>query len=128
MSGPKKSAPQTDPVTGRRFNASLQGPVTGREPDFLEQLPMDNAVGAILALTAEVWLLRERLAALEAELESRKVLPEGAVENHRDSAQQAETRAADLAAYTERVLAELTRNREPVSTIDPGVEGFLRKG
>lgn len=125
MSGPKKSAPQTDPVTGRRFNASLQGPVTGREPDFLEQLPMDNAVGAIMALTAEVWLLRERLAALEAELESRKVLPVGAVENHQDLAAAAEARAAELAAYTERVMSELTRNREPVSQIDPAVRKFL---
>ena len=48
------------------FNGSLQGPVTGAEPDFLKSLPIDNAVGAIVALTAEVWLLRERLATLES--------------------------------------------------------------
>ena len=60
-------------------NAALQGPVTDVEPDFLHALPMDNAVGAIVALTAEVWMLRERLATLEAELTSRRVLPDGAV-------------------------------------------------
>ena len=49
------------------FKASLQGPVTDTEPDFLHDVPMDNAVGAIMALTAEVYLLRERLATLEAE-------------------------------------------------------------
>lgn len=119
--------PLIDPHTGKRFKTSLQGPITGKEPDFLQQLPMDNAVGAIVALTAEVWMLRERLAALEAELESRKVLPVGAVEHHRDSPAAAEARAADLAAYTERVMSELTRNREPVSTIDPAVHGLLPK-
>lgn len=117
--------PLVDPTTGKRFNAALQGPVTHKEPDFLHKLPMDNAVGAIMALTAEVWLLRERLAALEAELESRKVLPAGAVENHQDVGAAAEARAADLAAYTERVMSELTRNREPVSNIDPAVQKFL---
>ncbi|MBM4212921.1 MAG: hypothetical protein FJ179_04305 [Gammaproteobacteria bacterium] len=120
-----RNDPLVDPVTGKRFNAALQGPVTHHEPDFLHQLPMDNAVGAIMALTAEVWMLRERLAALEAELEARKVLPAGAVENHRDTAAAAETRAADLAAYTARVMSELTRNREPVSHIDPAVQKFL---
>lgn len=126
-STPVAADPLIDPISGKRFNASLQGPVTGREPDFLTQLPMDNAVGAIMALTAEVWLLRERLATLEAELATRKVLPEDAVENHRDTAAESEAKAADLAAYTQRVMSELTRNREPVSSIHPEVEKYLRK-
>jgi len=119
--------PLIDPRSGHRFKASLQGPITGQEPDFLNQLPMDNAVGAIMALTAELWLLRERLATLEAELETRKILPEGAVENHRETPTEAEAKAADLAAYTQRVMSELTRNREPVSTIDPNVTHYLQR-
>lgn len=118
--------PLVDPTTGKRFHASLQGPVTGAEPHFLRELPMDNAVGAIMALSAEVWLLRERLAALEAQLENRQVLPPGAVENHRDNPAAAAARAADLSAYTERIMSELTRDREPVSHIDPGVGKYLR--
>lgn len=108
------------------FKATLQGPVTGTEPDFLQSLPMDNAVGAIVALTAEVWMLRERLATLEAELTSRRVLPEGAVENHADTAAEQQQRAAELAAYTNRVLAELARDRVPVSKIDPDVHKYLK--
>ena len=108
------------------FKATLQGPVTGAEPDFLTGLPMDNAVGAIVALTAEVWMLRERLATLEAELTSRRVLPEGAVENHADTAVEQQQRAADLAAYTNRVLSELARDRVPVSKIDPDVHKYLK--
>lgn len=107
------------------FNASLQGPVIGKEPDFLAKLPMDNAIGAIMALTAEVYLLRERLAALESELAAHKVLPAGAVEHHVDDKEAAAARAADLAAFTERILSEIVRNRVPVSTIDPAVEKYL---
>lgn len=107
------------------FNAALQGPVTGVEPDFLRALPMDNAVGAIVALTAEVWMLRERLGALEAELAARRVLPEGAVENHQDGPEQRQARAAELAAFTNRVLSELARDRVPVSSIDPDVQKYL---
>ena len=118
--------PLVDPATGRRFKASLQGPVTGEEPHFLRDLPMDNAVGAIMALSAEVWLLRERLAALEAQLEARRLLPAGAVEQHADAPEAAAARAADLAAYTQRIMSELSRDREPVSHIDPGVGKYLR--
>jgi hypothetical protein len=113
-------------MTKSSFNAALQGPVTDVEPDFLRQLPMDNAVGAIVALTAEVWLLRERLGALEAELAARRVLPEGAVERHDDDPARAAARAEELAAFTQRVLAELARDRVPVSRIDPGVSRYLQ--
>ena len=34
----------------KTFHAALQGPVKAVEPDFLGALPMDNAVGAIVAL------------------------------------------------------------------------------
>jgi hypothetical protein len=109
-----------------RTNAALRGPVTDTEPDFLAALPMDNAVGAIVALTAEVYMLRERLGALESELASRKVLPADAVESHVDSPAEAQARAADLAAFTQRVLSELSRDRVPVSLIDPAVAKYLR--
>lgn len=118
--------PMQDDAMRPGFNGTLQGPVTGAEPDFLKSLPIDNAVGAIVALTAEVWLLRERLATLEAELTSRRVLPDGAVERHVDTPAEQQQRAADLAAYTNRVLSELARNRVPVSTIDPDVHKYLK--
>lgn len=113
-------------MSEHRYNAALQGPVIGEEPDFLRALPMDNAVGAIVALTAEVYLLRERLQALEAELENRRVLPPGAVERHEGTSEQQRARADDLARFTNRVLSELARDRRPVSSIDPRVHDYLR--
>lgn len=107
------------------YNPPLTGPIVGVEPDFLRGLSMDNTVGAILALTAEVYLLRERLQTLEAELTQRQVLPNGAVENRQSPPEEAARRQDDLAAYTHRVLSELTRDRTPVSSIDPNVAKYL---
>jgi hypothetical protein len=108
------------------YNPPLAGPIIGQEPDFLAGLPMDNAVAAILALTAEVYMLRERLQSLEAELTGRKLLPAGAVENHQPAPEDAARRQEDLAAYTQRVMLELMRDRTPVSQIDPRVASYLK--
>jgi hypothetical protein len=105
---------------------ALHGPVTGEEPQFLGQLPLDNVVGALVALTAEVYILRERLAALEAELGARSVVPRGAVEQHEGGPEEQQERARDVAAFTQRVLAELARDRTPVSTIDPGISKYMK--
>jgi hypothetical protein len=87
---------------------------------------MDNAVGAIIALTAEVYMLRERLQSLEAELTQRKLLPIGAVEHHQPASDEQQRRQDDLAAFTQRIMSELTRDRTPVSQIHPDVTKYLR--
>jgi hypothetical protein len=106
--------------------AGLEGPVTNVEPDFLERLPMDNAVGAILALAAEVYILRERLHALEAELAARRIVPAGAVENRVPAPEEAQAKQQDLAAFTHRILSELARDRVPTSSIHPDVAKYLK--
>ncbi len=106
--------------------AALSGPVLGQEPEFLGALPTDNVVGALVALTAEVYILRERLAALEAELETRRVLPAGAVENHRAAPEAEQARQRELGAMTHRVLSELARDRTPSSSVHPDVDKYLR--
>jgi hypothetical protein len=105
----------------------LNGPVTDREPDFVHALPQDNVVGAITALAAEIWMLRDRIAALEGELVERRVLLPDAVEQHRESAESERARQSELRAFVERVLGELARDRTPVSRVDPGVERYLER-
>jgi hypothetical protein len=112
-------------MTASRGKASIGHPVTDEEPDFLDGLPTDNLVGAIVALCGEVWILRERLAALEAELADRRVVPPGAVERREPDESERAARQADLARFTERVLAELTRDRVPVARIDADVARHL---
>ncbi|MFO1426290.1 MAG: hypothetical protein U1F11_04825 [Steroidobacteraceae bacterium] len=91
----RRAAPPLPDPPNQGFNAALQGPVLGIEPDFLRALPIDNLVGTIVALTAEVWMLRERLGTLESELTARKLLPAGAVENHAGGPEEQQARAAE---------------------------------
>lgn len=107
-------------------NAALDGPVIGTEPEFLRALPIDRLVGAVLALTGEVYVLRDRLAGLEAELAERRVVPTDAVERRKLTDAEREARAADLEAFTHRVLSELSRPAEPTSSIDPRVVEYLK--
>lgn len=107
-------------------NAALDGPVIGTEPEFLRALPIDRLVGAVLALTGEVYVLRDRLAGLEAELADRSLVPAHAVEQRVPNDAERDARARDLEAFTHRVLSELSRPAEPTSSIDPRVAQYLR--
>jgi hypothetical protein len=77
----------------------ITGPITGEEPEFLADIPKDNLVGAIVALASELYIVRERLQTLEAELVGRKVLPPNAVEDHVPRDDQARARQADVTAF-----------------------------
>jgi hypothetical protein len=108
-----------------RFKAVLRGPITDHEPSFVHDLPQDNVVGVVTALAAEIWMLRDRLTALEHELATRRVLPADAVDHHRDSEDEQRANQAALTDFVNRILGELARDRTPVSQIDPGVERYL---
>jgi hypothetical protein len=79
-------------------------------PEFEEGTTREEVVSALVALTAEVYLLRERLHTLEAELAQRKVVPAGAVEKHASSAAEDRARRKDLDAFVGRVLAAFARS------------------
>jgi hypothetical protein len=104
----------------------ITGPITGEEPEFLANVPKDNLVGAIVALASELYVVRERLQALESELVGRKVLPPNAVEDHVPREDEARARQADVTAFVNRVLSELSRPPQPTSRIDPGVGKYLK--
>lgn len=109
--------------------AALRGPITGREPDFLHDVPMDNVVGAITGLTAELYIVKERLAALERVLAGNGQIAADAVERFRPDA---ETAAADreaLEGLVRRIFGELARDRRPTSSVDPAVvDRYLKPG
>ena len=90
------------------------------------QIPHDTLPSADLPSAAAAALLRERLQTLEAELETRKVLPPGAVETRSGNAAESAARNTDLTAFTTRILSELGRDRTPVSSIDPRVKDLLQ--
>jgi hypothetical protein len=105
----------------------ITGPITTEEPEFLADVPKDNLVGAIVALASELYVVRERLQTLEAELVGRKVLPPNAVEDRVPRDDEARARQADVTAFVNRVLSELSRSSQPTSRIDPGVGKYLKR-
>jgi hypothetical protein len=104
----------------------ITGPITGEEPEFLADIPKDNLVGAIVALASELYIVRERLQTLEAELVGRRVLPPNAVEEHAPRDDEARARQADVTAFVNRVLSELSRPPQSTSRIDPAVGKYLK--
>lgn len=111
----------------RDFKTVKTGPVTGEEPDWIHDLPMDNVVGAITALSAEVYILRERLKAMERELVRRDSLAPDAVENHAPTEDEAAADQAELDAFVNRIWTEIMRDRTTVAKVDPRAEEFFKQ-
>jgi hypothetical protein len=101
----------------KRFKSVLTGPVGTVEPRFLHDLDMDRMVGAFVALCSEVYVLRDRVATLEAVLEDGKVIGKNAIEDFVENAERAKARQEDAKRFVRRVLRELHRSDVPVSHI-----------
>ena len=109
------------------FKTVKTGPVTGEEPDWIHDLPVDNMVGAITALSAEVYILRERMRAMERELERRDVLSENAIEDHEPTEIEQEADQEDLNAFVHRIWTEIMRDRTTVANVDPKAADFFKQ-
>ena len=110
-----------------KFETVKTGPVTGPEPDWLHDVPLDNLVNAITALAGEVYILRERQRAMERELNRRNVLPADAVESHRPTADEQQADQNDLKAFVTRLWSEIARTREPWANVDPAVTKYFKQ-
>ena len=109
------------------FKTVKTGPITGEEPDWLHDLPIDNLVGAITALSAEVYILRERLRTMERELIRRDVLSENSVEDHEPTESEREEDQQDLDAFVNRIWSEIARDRTPVAKVDPKAVDYFKQ-
>ena len=96
-----------------QFKSLRTGPITEGElePDWIHDLPADNVVATMTALAAEIHILKDRLRAMERELERHKVLPEGVVEKHSPTVEEQEADQAELERFSHRFWSELTRPR-----------------
>lgn len=103
------------------------GPITGEEPDWIHDLPVDNLVGAVTALSGEVYILRERLRAMERELVRRDTLSENAVEDHEPTQVEREADQKDLDAFVNRIWTEIMRDRKTVANVDPGAAKYFKQ-
>lgn len=107
------------------FKTFRSSPVTDKEPMLLHDLPQDRIVSALVALAGELYMVRDRVHVLEAELEKHDLLPPEAVDNHEDTAEQAAARAKDAQAFADRFWQQLIMSDEPVSHVDPAIKKYL---
>ncbi|MFL2771336.1 MAG: hypothetical protein ACJZ9F_10025 [Rhodospirillaceae bacterium] len=107
------------------FKTVQISPVTDTEPKLLHDLPQDRIVSALVALAGELYMVRDRVHVLEAELEKHNILPPEAVENHEDTTEQATARAKDAQAFADRFWLQLTLSDDPISKIDPAIKKYL---
>lgn len=114
-------------MTKKNFKVVKTGPVTGDEPDWIHDLPVDNLVGAITALSSEVYILRERMRAMERELVRRDALSESAVEDHEPTVEEREADQKDLDAFVNRIWTEIMRDRTTVAKVDPGAVDYFKQ-
>jgi hypothetical protein len=103
--------------------SALTGPVGDVEPQFLHDVSTDHLVGAVYALSAELWVLRDRQLRLERILEAAGAMPPGAVENLGDTPEQAASLAREAERFAGRILGELIRGKTPTSSIGGGKRG-----
>lgn len=117
MAKDEKKKDKKKSVSKSRYKSVLTGPVGTKEPRFLHDLPLDNVVGALIALAGEVYILRDRVQTLEAVLTEAKTIAPDAVENFKESPEKDKARNEDAKKFVNRVLRELHRSDVPVSKI-----------
>lgn len=114
-------------MTNNNFKSVRTGPITGDEPDWIHDLPVDNMVGAITALSAEVYILKERIRAMERELVRRDTLTSSAVEEHEPTEEERAADQKDLDAFVNRIWTEIMRDRKTVANVDPGAAKYFKQ-
>ena len=76
------------------------------EQTFFADPALDRAFGVVMALATEVYVLRDRLAALEAQLAARGLLERAALDAE-PSSEEIAARAADRDAFVEHLMHHL---------------------
>ena len=100
---------QAQPVDGRVLPAKARG---ARPVYFDDGGATDAVVAIVTALAAEVWVLRERLASIEAVLEEVGVVEQSAIEAHQPDEAEAASRAEEASAFMGRVFRVFEEMRE----------------
>ena len=84
----------------------MPGVERGPEQAFFADPALDRAMGVIMALATEIYVLRDRLRALEAELTARGIVPKDAL-GAEPSPEVVAASAADRAAFVAHLLEPL---------------------
>ena len=84
-------------------------PLVGDNPTYFADPVQDALVNMIMELAAQVWVNRERTAALEAVLEQQGNLEAGVVEQYRFAPEQAASLRRERDQFVAGILKEIQR-------------------
>ena len=107
----------SDPAEDNGAPASLPRTAKGKRPAFFDDPAVDQLLSVTLELASEVWVLRERLAAMEVLADRHDLFKAAELENFAFDA----AKAADLAAQRQEFIARLFRTLE-TQVADKGQE------
>lgn len=109
--GPGVGTPeQAQPLPGQLLPKKAKG----ARPQFYPEPGMEALVSTLVTLSSEVWVLRERVMTLEQLLADRRVVERGAVDQYTGSAEDAQARDTEAAAFVARVLRVFYEWREEI--------------
>jgi hypothetical protein len=115
-SGPAKGL--ADPAS---VPAQLGEEINGPGKVFFDNVMFDNLLDALLELSAAVWTHHDRVIVLEKILAERGIAVSEAIEAHLPDDEEIKARAAERAAFVERVFGGFVRRpvAPPPDSIDP---------
>lgn len=94
----------------------------GKRPDYFDDPATDRLMSIVLALTAEVSVLRQRLDTVERLLEAGGSLSRADIETYEPDREIARERGLDTRAYIARVMRGVTQAMEAMQADEPSVE------
>ena len=98
----------SDPAEDNDAPTSLPRTAKGKRPAFFDDPAVDQLLSVTLELASEVWVLRERLAAMEVLADRHDLFKASELETFAFD----EAKAAELAAQRQEVIARLFRTLE----------------
>jgi len=93
----------------------------GRRPDFFDDPAVDRLLSMVLALTAEVSALRERLDTVERLLDAKGTLRRADIEAYAPDREAGEERGLATKAYIARVMRGFQQELEAMQAEDPPI-------
>jgi len=99
----------------------------GKRPQYFDDPALDRLYSVVLALAAEVSVLRERLDTHERILEAQGILRREDIENYRPDREAGRERALATRAYVARIMRGFQQEMEAMMTEEPPIEEVVEQ-
>lgn len=108
---------KSSPAQAQGFKAALPGPVGDTEPVLVHDLDQDRLVGAVVALAAELFVVRDKLEKMQRLLEKTGALAPGLLDRPESDPAHIQAQQQEAARFATRILGELHRSSKPIAHV-----------